>query len=172
MERKNPGQECDVVTFLDSQANQSKFAIREILADMRRDLRSAADIPAWTRDYPWSVVAVGSVFGFVVCSTALGASPRSENVNTGSEISSRAPIRRTETKDSGPSRSRRLIGLIAAGGGQLLRLLWNDPSTWTPPWGRIGGASKRSRLERRGVSRSARGDDRCPVSDCPPEPSS
>jgi ElaB/YqjD/DUF883 family membrane-anchored ribosome-binding protein len=61
----------DEATFLQQQAADAQVAVRQTLVAMQETAKSAADIGAWTREYPWYGVGVAAVAGFLTATMVL-----------------------------------------------------------------------------------------------------
>jgi hypothetical protein len=57
--------ERDEAVFLRQQAEDAKIAIQQTLADMQQTVKTAADIRALTRQYPWLVLGATAAAGFM-----------------------------------------------------------------------------------------------------------
>jgi hypothetical protein len=66
----------DEATFLQQQAADAQVAMRQTLAAMQETAKSAADVGAWTREYPWHAVGVAAVAGFLTATMVVSPSHR------------------------------------------------------------------------------------------------
>jgi hypothetical protein len=57
--------EQNEAVFLRQQAEDAKIAIQQTLGDMRQTVKTAADIRALTRQYPWLVLGATAAAGFM-----------------------------------------------------------------------------------------------------------
>jgi hypothetical protein len=80
----------DEATFLQQQAADAQVAMRQTLAAMQETVKSAADVGAWTREYPWYAVGVVAVAGFLTATTVLSPSHRQSH-GSRTEATSESP---------------------------------------------------------------------------------
>jgi hypothetical protein len=66
----------DEAAFLQQQAADAKVAMQRTLAEMQETAKSAADIGAWTRKYPWYAVGAAAAAGFITATTVLSPPQR------------------------------------------------------------------------------------------------
>jgi hypothetical protein len=57
--------EQNEAVFLRQQAEDAKIAIQQTLADMQQTVKTAADLHALTRQYPWLVLGATAAAGFM-----------------------------------------------------------------------------------------------------------
>jgi hypothetical protein len=96
----NPAGNMPEEDFLAGEMEAATAAIRQTLDDLKRDLRSAADVRLWTRRHPWMAVATattaGLVMGKAVTSATSHAGRRADNrPDTVAATPSQAPAPRT-----------------------------------------------------------------------------
>jgi hypothetical protein len=57
--------------YLAREATEAQAAIQATLEQMRATLKDAADVRAWTRQYPWATLGVAAAAGFVAAKVVL-----------------------------------------------------------------------------------------------------
>jgi hypothetical protein len=103
--------------LLREEAQLASEAIRQTLRSMQGDVKEAADVAAWTREYPWASIGVAAAAGFLAASALAPGGRRTRR-------RSRDPFYdEVESWDGRPRRRRRSTSQLLMGKG--VRMLLN-----------------------------------------------